>query len=143
MTISEIAKLLYTFCGNMQNAEMFLRTLVENIIEADAENPLKDYKDIRKIYSGARPLPRKIASYILGKIDTTRFIEYLNNLSDDATVYICEKLKTKGIYVLPVHVAEKCAELFFSAIKKIANVNKTEQAPEQECPYWGTCLLKR
>ncbi len=127
MTFSEIANLLYPYCGQGQKNADFVVTLIDNFMEEPGNidvdgdyNPLLDLvpRTLENYFNGSRPIGQKNASKILGHIDKERFSAYVDTVPNDALIAIADALKNKGISTTALSVSMKCANLLEEALLK-------------------------
>ncbi|AQU05378.1 hypothetical protein B1778_01170 [Dehalococcoides mccartyi] len=125
MTFSEIANLLYPYCGQGQKNAGFVVTLIDNVMEDPGDrdedgnyNPLTGLvpRTLENYFNGSRPIGQKNASKILGHLDKERFAAYVDTLSTDALSAIAEALKQRGIPTSALSVSVKCADLLQEAL---------------------------
>lgn len=125
MTFSEIAILLYPYCGQGQKNADFVVALIDNIMEEPSDrdvdgnyNPLMDLvpRTLENYFNGSRSIGQKNASRILGHLDKERFASFIDTLSADALTAIAEALKLKGISTPMLSVSVKCADLLEQAL---------------------------
>lgn len=125
MTFSELANLLYPYCGQGQKNADFVVTLIDNIMEesfADGTNedlnPLLDLvpRTLENYFNGSRLIGQKNASKILGHLDKERFTSYMETISTDALTAIADVLKRRGISTSALTVSVKCADLLETAL---------------------------
>jgi len=148
MTFSEIANLLYPYCGEgVTNAE-FVIILVDNFMEEPTDgdasgeyNPLTGLvaRSLENFFSGSRPIGKKNASKILKHMDKARFESFIDDsLSNDAISAIANSLESKEIEASALNASSICANLMETAIHMcsvgmtipINNVAVTETADE-------------
>lgn len=132
MTFSEIAVLLYPYCGNGQKNSDFVVALIDSFMEepreSDADdnlNPLLDLvpRTLENYFNGSRSIGQKNASIILGHMDKERFTTFVGKLSIDSLTALSDALKGKGISTSALTVAVKCAELMEDALLMCAMAN--------------------
>ncbi|MBR0577230.1 hypothetical protein KCG48_12980 [Proteiniclasticum sp. BAD-10] len=127
MTFSELANLLYPYCGQGQKNSDFVVSLIDNIMEnaSDDEgyneyNPLVSLvpRNLENYFSGGRPISQKNASIILGLLDKSKFVDYLELLPTDALSGIAMALNDNGIFVSDLDVPQRCADLLEQVLKE-------------------------
>ena len=127
MNLSIFLNILYAFCGNGKNIEDFVIETFDIII-GDYENPFLDYCNIRRVFAGARPLSKKIASIILVTFNKQNFINYLSSQNNKILVGLSIELEKYNIVTTLTNIPKKCAEILFDIIcessKKTANTCK-------------------
>lgn len=136
MNFGHFAQMLYPFIGSGQNKADFVLVLVEQIMsEPTTENdkalddedlyyPLekKTQNTLEAYFSGKRDITDKIASAILMRLDTARFIDYLLGLNPELLKMFEDSLR----HVLAVDdVVTYCTDLFVSILKNCANIEDT------------------
>lgn len=133
MTFTEFAQMLYPFCGNGKYPSDLVVALVENIIEDTNDDiycSLLDNKPdyLTRIYNGTKPVPRKDAAFVVGRLDKEKFETFISDLSDDAIEGLRIALSNRGVMVAKKYeVASKCADIFAEIMT--ASASSTRQRP--------------
>ena len=122
MTFSEFIQKLYIRCGNGYTQPNFLRTLLSKITDAPKDSFFgEDDNYVNKFFNGARPFPRKIASYILTHLEKGKFDTYLYDLlAEDALMELCNDFEPIVGNASTGDITEKISNLFVSILKAIA-----------------------
>jgi hypothetical protein len=132
MTFSEIAVLLYPYCGDGQKNAEFVVTIIDNFMEEPGDrdidgnfNPLRNLvaRTLENYFSGSRFIGRKNASKMLGHMDKERFAAFLEKLPMDSLSAVADALKNRGISTTALTVPQKCADLLEEALHECASVN--------------------
>lgn len=124
MTFSDIANLLYPYCGKGEKISNFVVTLIDNIMEEpndgnlDNWNPLHNLvpRTLENYFNGSRPIGQKNANRILGYLDKVSFGTYLGTFTDDVQIAIMNTLEEKGISVTILNVGAKCADILEASL---------------------------
>ena len=134
VTFSDIANLLYPYCGEGMTNSDFVLELIDHFMEEPADgdasgdyNPLRGLvsRTLENYYNGSRPIGQKNASRILRHTDKERFEAFVEESSGDALDAIANALMDKGIEATALDVSAKCAELIENAILLCSTGNRT------------------
>ena len=134
MSFTEIANLLYPYCGEGQNNADFVVTIIDNFMEEPTDGDVTgDYNPLVSLvprtrenyFSGQRSISKQNAGRILRHTDKARFETFIeNSLSGDALLALSESLVEKGITVSALEVPTKCADLIEKALQLCAAGSK-------------------
>jgi hypothetical protein len=88
MTLSDFLKILYKYYGNGEQTATFVRNLfyaaIDNAYELFPDDSLP-----QKLYNGNNVIGKITAKKILPNLNREAFINYLDNLTDDAILNLC------------------------------------------------------
>jgi hypothetical protein len=104
--------------------------LVENIV-ADTDDEtcaLLDQKPdyLSRIYNGTKPFPKRGATFVLGHLDKEKFVDYLQELTDDGIEGIRSTFVENGIEIPNKYeVPSKCAEIFEEILNECAKKTRS------------------
>lgn len=137
MNLSEFIQLLYPYLGDGEAPSEYIKKLFDNLMEEsngkqDADgsyNPLYDLTPdfLNRIYNATEKLAKKRATKILGRLDASKFADYINDtLSLDALAAIKNQLEKQQLQLTINEISEKCIEILIGILNDLASGTKSK-----------------
>ena len=133
MVFSELAKILYPYCGKGMRQSEFVVLLVDKIMsgrpgraykDGSYRNPLrvKEERALLSYFNGERDISKKDACLILSRIDKYRFEAFLRSAcSDRALELLKEDMSSRVLLTGGEDIAEVCSDQLELIIKTLAS----------------------
>lgn len=145
MNLNEFVQLLYPYLGDGESPSEYLKTLFDNFMEEpngsqDANgnyNPLYDLTPdfLNRIYNGTEKLAKTKATTILGRLDASKFTDYINEtLALDAITALKEQFESHQIQLTIAEIPEKCLEILKGILEDIASGTKRKSTRDTSSP---------
>lgn len=148
MTFSEFAKIMYPFIGTGQNKGDFVPYLLSLVMEEPsvANNRINDIDNdgilsrvkpdtYARYFNGKKAFPQKLASQILNRLDTSSFVDVVNDLPIDSYMSLQESIKSYTNNRINSELASACANLFTEILHNCAN--KPRQSKSSQNAIWS------
>lgn len=130
MDFSEFAHILYSVFAGGDKIENFTQNLFRQITNyaPDEESPVEDYvpSTFKAYYNGDNGI-RGISKRINQRLDTEKFVNYINSFSDDVLESLSQKLKSYCSDITNFNVDLKCADMFRNIIQDAAAQTKRKK----------------
>lgn len=146
LTFSELAILLYPYCGNGATESEYIITMADKIMRGrpgrasgtdQYQNPLrsKSTRALQAYYKGTRPISKRDASILYANSDKGKFEEHLNHhCSDDSIkslrIELEKKLNQGSIKIKDVFPL--CADLYVEILKNLASRSPKEKSAQDK-----------